>query len=130
MGEWIDEWRNECSVVSKMMAILSLLLCGPSACSMQLLSRESSDWDLSGVILENHAKFNIVCIHLANINWINEKRKVKKSFQTFFEGFIIYFMSIKLHSNNAEYSAIFRLCIISKSTIFEFWSNCKFLKSF
>ncbi len=33
MGEWINDWRDECSVVSKMMAILSLLLSDPSACS-------------------------------------------------------------------------------------------------
>ncbi len=58
MNVWY-EWRDECSTVSKMMAILSVLLCDPSACLRELLSPESSDCDLGGVILEKkkHAKW-------------------------------------------------------------------------
>ncbi len=48
----MDEWRGECSIVSKIMAILSLLLCDPFACSRELCSSESSDCDLNGVISE------------------------------------------------------------------------------
>ena len=46
MNEWVNE-LDECYIVSKMMAIVSLLLC-----SRELLSPESSDCDLGGVILE------------------------------------------------------------------------------
>ena len=42
----MGERRDECVIVSKMMAILSLLLYDPSACSRDLLSPESSDCDL------------------------------------------------------------------------------------
>ena len=54
---WVNE-RDECSIVSKMMAILSLLLCDQSACSRELLTPGSSDCDLVGCILEmkKHAK--------------------------------------------------------------------------
>ncbi len=60
MGEWINDWRDKCSSVSKMMAILSLLLCDPSAYSGEILSPGSSDYNLVGVILEimkKHAKW-------------------------------------------------------------------------
>ena len=68
-----------------MMVILSLLLCDPSACSRELLSSESSDCDLGGVILEKKKQV-IDFIYVANMNRINEKLKGKKSFQTFLRG--------------------------------------------
>ncbi len=57
----MGEWRGECSIVSKIMAILSLLLCDPFACWRELLSPETSDCDLDGVIVEKkkHAKWLI-----------------------------------------------------------------------
>ena len=81
MGEWIVEWRDECSIVSKMMAILSLLFCDPSACSRELLSPESSDCDLGGVILEKqkHAKWLTSYILQIGIEWMRNGRAKKVS---------------------------------------------------
>ncbi len=87
MGEWNTEWRDECSFIFKTMAILSLSLCNPSACSRELLNPESSDCDLVGVILELRRNTLSDWLHISCKKKLNEKWKGKKSFQTFFEGF-------------------------------------------
>ncbi len=82
MGEWINDWRD--SSVSKMMAILSLLLCDPSACWGELLSPGSSDCNLVGVILEmkKHAKWlTSYFLHIGIEQMINGGvKKVSKLF--------------------------------------------------
>ncbi len=87
MGEWINDWRDKCSSVSKMMAVLSLLLCDPSACSGELLSPRSSDCNLVGVIYRDEETCKVIdFIFLAYMNY--EKRKGKKGFQTFLRGLL------------------------------------------
>ncbi len=62
--------RGEWAIVSKMMAILSLLLCDPSAYSRELFSPESSDYDLDGVILEKKKHAKLLISYLANRNFV------------------------------------------------------------
>ncbi len=74
---WFVLRRDKYASVSKMMTILSLLLCDQSACSGEFLSPESSDCNMLGVIIEmkKHAKW--LTSYFLHRNWMNKKRKGK-----------------------------------------------------